>query len=264
MDAVRPIEARNLAAAFAPDARLTPDLALYFASFDLILSYLFDPGEIFQQNLARVSTARFLAGPHRPALESTQPAAEVFLAPLSRLGIVGADPVPRLNLRSATSPAANGRSAAPAAPGRAIRRLALHPGSGSERKNWPESRWSELLPRLAARGDWDLLLVGGEAEGDRLQRLAASWPPNRIEVARNLPLVQVAHRMETCQFFLGHDSGITHLAAALGLPGLVLWGESPLAVWRPRQEGMECLLAGSRLPELAVTEVWDALGNRLW
>ena len=54
------------------------------------------------------------------------------------------------------------------------------------------------------------------------------------------------------------------MAAALGLPGLVLWGESPLEVWRPRHQAMECLLAGTRLSQLEVAEVWTALAPRLF
>ena len=56
-------------------------------------------------------------------------AAKVYLQPLERLAIFDADPVPRLQLAPDSS--------VPAA------RLALHPGSGSERKNWPEAKWAE-------------------------------------------------------------------------------------------------------------------------
>jgi len=73
--------------------------------------------------------------------------------------------------------------------------LAVHPGSGSERKNWPEACWAALLERLAPRPGLNLLLLGGEAEGDRLDRLARLWPADRLEAARSLPLVQVAERL---------------------------------------------------------------------
>ena len=265
VDAVRPIEARDLAAAFAPDVLLSPHLAAYFSRFDLILSYLYDPGEVFQENVARVSGARFLAGPHRPDPDGHRHASEVMLDPLAQLGVVTPDPIPRLRLRAPSLPAPDPRTAPAAlAPGMMSRRLAVHPGSGSERKNWPEPCWAALLARLAAEGDWSLLLLGGEAEGERLERLAVRWPAGRLEVARSLPLVQLAQRLSSCQFFIGHDSGITHLAAALGLPGLVLWGESPLEVWRPRHQAMECLLAGTRLSQLEVAEVWTALAPRLF
>ena len=50
------------------------------------------------------------------------------------------------------------------------------------------------------------------------------------------PLPELAARLANCCGFVGHDSGITHLAAAVGLPGVVLWGASVETVWRPRSE----------------------------
>src|SRR6185312_3055832 len=114
------------------------------------------------------------------------------------------------------------------------RRVAVHPGSGSPRKNWPEANWTVLLQRLVQTRP--ILLVGGEAEGDRLFRLAAALPADRIEVARSLPLVELAGRLQCSAAFIGHDSGISHLAGALGLPGLVLWPDTCEEIWRPPQE----------------------------
>jgi heptosyltransferase-2 len=119
--------------------------------------------------------------------------------------------------------------------------LAVHPGSGSPRKNWPEAKWAQLLRRLAAKSKWHFLLIGGDAEGARCQRLAAGLPPHRTRLAENLPLAELAQRMRPCAAFIGHDSGVTHLAAALGLPGLVLWGPTNQAVWRPLSDRMRLL-----------------------
>ena len=80
------------------------------------------------------------------------------------------------------------------------------------------------------------MLVGGEAEGQRLKRLAARLPLNRCELAQSLPLVELAHRLQSCAGFVGHDSGISHLAAALGLPGVVLWAHTIEEIWRPQGE----------------------------
>src|SRR5205807_748651 len=162
-----------------------------------------DPDRIFQTNVGRCSGAQFIAGPHRPDEKAKVHAAKVYLKPLERLAIFDADPIPRLtiNYQPATS-----------------NQLALHPGSGSENKNWPESKWAELLEQLLHSTRLTLLLVGGEAEAERLQRLAAALPPSRVRVAQGLPLPELALRLQESFAFLGHDSGISHLAAALGLP----------------------------------------------
>lgn len=243
VDRVQSIEARALAGFFAHGGALSEDLVDYFSEFDLIVSYLYDPDQIFRTNISRCTTAQFIAGPHRPDEREQFPAAKVFLQPLERLAIFDADPVPRLAIIS--QPALN--------------QLALHPGSGGEKNNWPEQKWAELLQELINSSKFDLLLVGGEAEGERLQRLAAALPPARTRVAQSLPLADLAKQLTRCSAYIGQDSGISHLAAALGLQGLLLWGESAETVWRPPSPRMTVLRHPAGLGELEVGAVISAL-----
>ncbi len=268
-DEVRSIEARPLAGFFARHGTLAEELQDYFAGFAVILSYLYDPDQIFQSNVARCSPAQFIACPHRPDEKARLHATEVFLKPLERLAIYAADIVPRLNLapRDPSLPSARPPGSPNSEPNRLqsdgqpawaeSHWLAVHPGSGSEGKNWPEARWTELLQSLARTMVWQFLLVGGEAEEGRLERLARALPESRIERARNLALPELARRLAACAAFLGHDSGITHLAAAVGLPGLVLWGDSAEAVWRPLSEDMKILREPGGLAQLPVARVRD-------
>jgi heptosyltransferase-2 len=107
------------------------------------------------------------------------------------------------------------------------------------------------------------LLIGGEAEGDRCTRFATALPPERVQVAQGLPLVELARRMQTCSAFIGHDSGITHLAAALDLPGLVLWGETDLTTWRPQSARLKILRDPAGLMDLLAASVWEDLKRYL-
>jgi hypothetical protein len=244
VDRVESIEARAMAGFFARGGELSERLADYFSEFDIIISYLYDPDGIFRTNVARCSPAQFIEGAHRPDESAAIPASQVYLKPLERLAVFGADPVPRLKI--AGRPAEAGV-------------IAMHPGSGSERKNWPEPRWTELVRQIIDRTDYDLLLVGGEAEGDRLQRLAAALPPARARVALSMPLAELAAIMESCGGFLGHDSGISHLASALGLPGLVLWGHTIEAVWRPPGERIRIIRPPTGLASLTADTVFKHL-----
>ena len=97
------------------------------------------------------------------------------------------------------------------------------------------------------------------AEGERLQRLAAALPPARVRVAQSLPLADLARRLATCSAFIGHDSGISHLAAAVGLAGLVLWGTTVEEVWRPPSDKVIVLRHPHGLARLPVTQVVDHL-----
>ena len=266
VDQASSIEARSLAGFFARNGELSRDLADYFSEFDIIVSYLYDPDEIFKTNVARCSPAQFIACPHRPDERASVHASKVFLKPLERLAIFEADPVPRLRLNSRNQVAGSESSgpAAPTMPQTAdATRLALHPGSGSERKNWPEPRWAELLQRLVNLTPFSLVLVGGEAEGERLQRLGAALPPARTRVAQSLPLAQLARLLAQCQGFVGHDSGIAHIASALGVPALLLWGGSNESVWRPPGDRVLLLRNPGGLERLRVNTVFDSV-KRLW
>src|SRR5437899_6631519 len=86
-DDVRSIEAGPLAGFFARNGSLNPALQEYFASFAIIISYLYDPDEFFQSNVARCSQAQYIAGPHRPDEQAGLHATKVFLRPLERLAI---------------------------------------------------------------------------------------------------------------------------------------------------------------------------------
>ena len=266
-DAIHSIDARGLASFFAPEGPLAEEFGAFFARFAVIVSFLYDPDRVFQDNVRRCSGAQFIAGPHRPAEGGHTHATEVLLQPLERLTIQGADPTPRLRLRTVSAVAANEAGARPVNPAGSPSPLfpssgpwfAVHPGSGSPEKNWPPTQWAALLTALAGATNWNLLLVGGPAEGDRLERLASCWPAARRAVAQSLPLVELASRLGACGWFVGHDSGITHLAAALGRPSLVLWGQTNADVWRPRTPVVRLLRAPAGLTQLSAGQVRDAL-----
>lgn len=253
---VQSIEARALAGFFARGGALVEHLADYFSEFDLILSYLYDPDGVFETNVSLCSRAQFIVGPHRANEAARLHATRVYLQPLERLAIFDTDPIPRLALVPGAVPINSELSP--------VNLLALHPGSGSERKNWPEAKWAELLRHLMQSTDFNLLVVGGEAEGERLQRLTAGLPPVRCQIAQSLPLAELAHRLANCRAFIGHDSGISHLAAAVGLPGVVLWGDTVEEIWRPPSEKVTVLRhpAGlARLPVAAVLEQLRSIRN---
>jgi len=243
-DRVQPIEARGLAGFFARGGTLEQDLMDYFSEFDLVISYLYDPDEIFKTNICRCLVGQFIAGPHRPDEAEQTHATKVYLKPLERLAIFDADPVPRLSLNSQPS---------------TLNQVVLHPGSGSEKKNWPETKWAGLIQQIAATTHWNLLLVGGEAEGERLQRLAVAMPSARCSIAQSLPLAELAQRIQSGAAFVGHDSGITHLAAAVGLPCVVLWADTLEEIWRPQGERLMVLREITGVRTISVEKVMNEL-----
>ena len=257
-DRVQPIEARGLAGFFARGGTLEPDLMDYFSEFDLVISYLYDPDEIFKTNVGRCLVKQFIVGPHRPDERERLHATQVYLKPLERLAIFDADNVPRLVLNDRNS---SGRADLPVSldAQQRVPTITFHPGSGSEKKNWPETKWAGLIQQIIATTRWNLLLVGGEAEGERLRRLAAVLPPARCSIAQGLPLAELARRIQSGAAFVGHDSGITHLAAAVGLPCVVLWADTLEEVWRPQGERLVVLKEITGVQAISVEKVMNEL-----
>jgi heptosyltransferase-2 len=249
---VESIEARALAGFFARNGELSPELTDYFSEFDIIISYLYDPDQIFKANVSRCTRAQFIAGPHRPDDAASVHATEVFLKPLERLAIFQPDATPRLQVAKAfETTAATGRW------------LAAHPGSGSENKIWPETKWLELLRQVMKSTTLNLLLVGGEAERSRLEWLARHLPATRLKLMQGMPLPELAQWLASCVAFIGHDSGISHLASAVGLRSLLLWGRTTEAVWLPRGRELTVLRDAQGLDQLAVPVVFHHLEQLL-
>jgi ADP-heptose:LPS heptosyltransferase len=230
----------------------------YFSEFDLVISYLYDPDEIFKTNVGRCLVKQFIVGPHRPDERERLHATQVYLKPLERLAIFDADNVPRLVLNDRNS---SGRADLPVSldAQQRVPTITFHPGSGSEKKNWPETKWAGLIQQIIATTRWNLLLVGGEAEGERLRRLAAVLPPARCSIAQGLPLAELARRIQSGAAFVGHDSGITHLAAAVGLPCVVLWADTLEEVWRPQGERLVVLKEITGVQAISVEKVMNEL-----
>src|SRR5262245_53862906 len=83
---VRSIEHGPLAKFFASNSELPAELADYFASFDLIISYLYDPDRIFETNLRRCGVENLICGPAR-IVENAGHAARQLARPIEQLGI---------------------------------------------------------------------------------------------------------------------------------------------------------------------------------
>ena len=267
VEEVRSIEERALAQFFARRSALDPAWVKWFHGFAIIISYLYDPDELFADNVRRDFGGQYHSGPHRPEARQTRHMTDVLLTPLQRLAIFDFDSTPRLNLKPSEFHRPFPNAMNPPDQDliqwvQARRPVAIHPGSGSESKNWPAERWCELLSRWSSSAISDVLLVGGEAEGDRLDRLASAFPPQHCRQARSLPLPLLGFLLSSCRHFVGHDSGITHLAAAVGAPITALWGKTAEEVWKPRGDKVCILKSEKGLEHLEVDEVIEALNDK--
>lgn len=131
----------------------------------------------------------------------------------------------------------------------------LH-ATSADRKLWPEDRWRTLIAQLRLRGCGCVLVWGNPAEHARAQRLAAD-NDNAI-VLPQLPLATLAGVLARARSVAGVDTGLTHLAAALGRPTVGIYVDTdPLATGVMAPGCAENLGGIGRPPE--VSEVLAAL-----
>ena len=245
-EAVRSIESASLAKFFAKDSVLPADLLDYFGSFDLILSYLYDPDGIFEGNVKKSGSGVFVAGPSK--LDKNQHAAFQLARPLQVLGLSLSDPAARL------FPTDDDRRAVSHLFDSCRWKIVFHPGSGSETKNWPIENWIALGHALFERGR-GLMVVGGEADTAQIERLKAQWNGKAVRFVKHLSLPHLAALLEE-SLFVGHDSGISHIAAAAGARCLLFFGPTDPQIWAPRNERVTVLRApGGEMERLEVETV---------
>ncbi len=247
-EAVRSIEYGALSSFFARNPELPAELREYFGSFDLILSYLYDPDQIFENNLRQCGARRILAGPAK--IDNHAHATRQLARPITELGIPVSDfaakiyPSPQDRqfadefLRDCPHPI-----------------IAIHPGSGSEKKNWPLENWIALGHSLPG----SLIVVSGEADEERIAKLKCEWKDRHVRFAENLALPKLGALLERT-VFLGHDSGISHLAAAAGARCVLLFGPTDPEVWAPLSENVQIIRAASgRMEDVDLATVAQAL-----
>lgn len=218
-DAVSSLEHRTIAPLFGKNAPIDEALSAHLRSFNLVVSFLYDPDGLFRASLERVGVKTLIEC--SPRVQPAGPHASRQLAQgLEKLAMFLEDS----HLQRAHFPAQ------PQQPSR----VAIHLGSGSEKKNWPLERWLHVASSLPT--STEVIFITGEAEESRGMQLPAG-----LQRWHALPLPQLAAQLSTCRAFLGHDSGISHLAAACGVPSLLLFGPTDPALWAPPQPWVNIL-----------------------
>jgi len=241
---------------FSQDGPVDARLATLLAEADLLLSFLGDPCGPRHRRLQQLSSGRVISVDPRPTPDLLTAGRHVtwqWLEAIRRQGMDVGEAAPAvIQLPGRQRFGYPGRAATqlanllavhpqtPVAP--ASRRCdsgvlgctLIHPGSGGPAKCWPLDRFITLADALTdAAITWMLgpaELDGGQDCVARLrQRAAARGQPLVIEE----DLVEAARWMAGADLYVGNDSGMTHVAAALGVPVVAIFGPTDPRVWRP-------------------------------
>lgn len=234
-DEMLSIDQKGMASFFVRDGVLDPHLSKFFMGFDLIVVFTKDGEGNLIRNLRRASKGQIIHINPFPRWDERIHLADHLLKELSRYGVSQPGGLPKLYLNEGdriwgkTFWADGGVS-----PEERAGAIIVHPGSGSRKKAWPLDRFLLLMESLPRDLRSKVLVILGPAEGPEVRKAFETGNSGSCVLAKGLSLVQLASVMEGCRFFIGNDSGISHLAAALGIPTIAIFGPTDPKVWAPR------------------------------
>lgn len=99
--------------------------------------------------------------------------------------------------------------------------IGIDVGTGWESKRWPYERWYQVVEALRAEG-WDVVELGGKR--NRVKGEEGRPLPATFSLFDKCSIRETAAWLSHCTLFLGHDSGLMHLAAAVGTPQVIVFG----------------------------------------
>jgi ADP-heptose:LPS heptosyltransferase len=144
--------------------------------------------------------------------------------------------------------------------------VALHPGSGGKAKRWPLENYLELAERLKRDQDPCVLIFSGPAEGTAMREKVEDLVRGHKGMAHvaDSDIATVAALLHSCDLYIGNDSGVTHLAAAMGSRVVVLFGASDPVLWRPVGPKVQVVAAvDGALSTIGIEEVYATVKEHL-
>jgi len=239
------IDAREVGELFADETPLNPNARRFFGDFDRIYSFFASDDARFRERMAAATDADVSFHPFRPAGEGY--VSEGYLRDVGESAS---------SIDARIEPTADDLAAA-----RVLLEskcdisnlVVIFPGSGSPGKNWPADRFAALALMLPKRASVAVILGPAEAAIEPVFREAG------VPVLKDLDLPTVAAIASIASAFVANDSGVAHLAAAVGASGVVIFGPTDPVRWRPMGAGQIDILRREPIDSIETREVAGAL-----
>lgn len=246
VDLRTPLERGESSALFGDPEALPARVAQRFQELDLVVLWMVDRDGSLRRSFHRLGARRLLCSPALPQ-GSARHAADHLLDSLEPLGIrrstaTLSDPPPLIHPSAEMSDAAAALWSRQGFGSRGPM-MAVHPGSGGVWKTWPPERFARVVEQLRASGT-EVALIQGPADEASVQAVMAAMSGDRPPVVSGLDVVELAALLARFAGYLGNDSGVTHLAAAMGVPTVALFGPTDPRVWAPLGPRVTVLRSG--------------------
>lgn len=249
VDHVWPLESGPLGAMFAGGGQLPDEQQAVFGRCDLVVGWLIDHTGSLRRAMRGLGVSRVIL--QSPASIEGPHQSERFLQVLQ--GEVRAELRPSLDLHLPEQVRQSGVDALRAC---GIRQsdplIVCHPGSGSVHKCVSPGIWRTLFQGCRAR-QWVPLVVLGPAD-EQSAAAVQEQGMSELPILRPTSVATLAGILTQAQGFIGHDSGVTHLAALLGVPTMAMFGPTDEQRWAPRGPHVTVVRG-----EICVCKGWDAV-----
>jgi ADP-heptose:LPS heptosyltransferase len=243
VDAVLDLNSGGFHALFALDAALPTAVRESLQGVGLAVDMLGGPGGVLVNRLGELGIPRVVGIDARPRSDWHEHITDQWLSDLAEAGIAAAPGPPRIHIprgrREEALVAAFGRRASCDRPA-----VILHPGSGSRAKCWPLGDYLRLANRLS-RMDWRTAFLLGPVEAERFSAREIASLQAEAPLIRGCSPPDAAALLAGVELYIGNDSGMSHLAAAVGAPTIAIFGPTDARRWRPLGEEVVCLTAAT-------------------
>jgi ADP-heptose:LPS heptosyltransferase len=242
-DMIYSIDRERIASLFTPDIPAPASVLERFRSFDLMCLFGGERQTTFVDNLRRSGVKKVYRIDPFPPDGSNTHVIDHQTSQLSTLGLK----VP-LSTPTLFPPEDDGKRVASFLEQRGIDRealvVALHPGSGSKAKVWSPGNFAQLSTYLLEDDQVHLIVPIGPADKEHAEGYCNLIASDRMLPVTNLPLTELAALLKRCMVYVGNDSGVTHMAAAVGTPVVALFGPTDPKVWGPRGKHVHTVYRG--------------------
>ncbi|MBI4301387.1 MAG: glycosyltransferase family 9 protein [Chloroflexi bacterium] len=127
--------------------------------------------------------------------------------------------------------------------------VAIHPGGGgySLARRWSLKGFAAIAQELIHRYQARIVIVGGPEERELASSLASAINPPPLNLAGMTTLKELGAVIKGCRLYIGNDSGVMHLAMAMGVPMVAIFGPSNPGAWGPWPNNKKVALVRSDL-----------------
>ncbi|MEW6171029.1 MAG: lipopolysaccharide heptosyltransferase II, partial [Candidatus Omnitrophota bacterium] len=104
--------------------------------------------------------------------------------------------------------------------------LVVHPGASCPSKIWPDTRFAQVADKLVEKYGFGVLIIGGPKDLNLAQNMLKNMKYEAVNLAGKTTISQLASVLRRCKLFISNDSGPVHIASAVGVPVISIFGRA--------------------------------------